>query len=372
MNNRHYPYIDALRGYAILAVIATHSFPINSGLEGIPRKLVDQGARGVELFFLISALTLAISWHSRHENTFYFYLRRIFRIAPLFWLGVIFYSYPTYWSMTHVDFESILRTVLFLNGWSPDYFNRVVPGGWSVAVEINFYIIFPILMYFVRGYLMSILFLLISLLISYWLFSFLNSHQSEVWPLNPESYTSADIWMLINLWLPNELPIFLTGIALYFAIQRESRFQLWVYDAMIFLSFVCMTLIAIRADPWTVLRGVVSIYFIYGLLFAIVAFALARGAGSYLVNKLAINLGKVSFSAYLWHFEVIKYVAYLKQSLNSASPNGDGVSIQLIYFGTIVISTYILSCITYAIIERPVIQLGEKFLVKRLRPNPYC
>ena len=67
MSNKHYAYIDALRGFAILAVIATHTSQITPDVNGTTIKLLTQGARGVELFFLTSALTLMMSYFEIHR-----------------------------------------------------------------------------------------------------------------------------------------------------------------------------------------------------------------------------------------------------------------------------------------------------------------
>src|SRR5690349_21021518 len=86
--------LDALRGIAILMVILFHTsvdFPPDQRLG----RLLGIGNFGVQLFFLVSAITMCHMWQERRNEAgrqFKFYIRRFFRIAPLFWLAMIFYT----------------------------------------------------------------------------------------------------------------------------------------------------------------------------------------------------------------------------------------------------------------------------------------
>lgn len=84
----HLPSIDALRGVAVLGVIVVHAedlFPFLAyGPGGWAVPLINQGGFGVQLFFVLSALTLLISWHGRQDPdpTPGFLVRRLFRVVP--------------------------------------------------------------------------------------------------------------------------------------------------------------------------------------------------------------------------------------------------------------------------------------------------
>ena len=144
--------LDTLRGIAILAVISFHvsvHFPPAAWLGW----LAIFGNHGVQLFFVISAITMALMWRGRAaepRRQTRFYIRRFFRIAPLFWLAIAFY---TVWEAYRrglavgdvYTWQELLLTATFLHGFSPDAINLVVPGGWSIAVEMSFYAVFPLL-----------------------------------------------------------------------------------------------------------------------------------------------------------------------------------------------------------------------------------
>ena len=160
--------IDALRGWAFLGVMTVH---VASRIPNLPGKNVFlAGAYGVQLFFLLSALTLLASIARRsvlnnvktgaiatnHPQIGSampimdslavrdFYIRRFFRIAPMFWFGVVVYLCwkglgPRYWAPEGVSVWLILSTIFFLHGWTLTSINSVVPGVWSIAVEMTFY-----------------------------------------------------------------------------------------------------------------------------------------------------------------------------------------------------------------------------------------
>ena len=87
---RKYAFIDALQGLAFLGVVACHLKPYVPGLPPRLATLLENGDKGVQLFFMVSALTLFLSLDTRGATdtrpTLAFLLRRFFRIAPL--LGI--------------------------------------------------------------------------------------------------------------------------------------------------------------------------------------------------------------------------------------------------------------------------------------------
>lgn len=368
---KHYAYIDALRGYAILGVIAAHTSQYFPGWSGLVRNLVDQGARGVELFFLASALTLMISWNSRQDGARNFYIRRLFRIAPMFWLGLILYVAlhglaPQYWSPNGNDRFSIAATALFVHGWSPAYFNAVVPGGWSIGVEMSFYLIFPLLAVYFRDQKRALLGVFVSLMIAHFSFQYAFEFRHVLWPDVSHDYLT---WNLVNLWFPNELPVFMTGIYLYFVIQgfaaKQKISPIWIRETLLLVSLSMMIFLAERSDPYMILHGALSLYAAFGFAFGLFAFSLAIGAGKVLINPVITLLGKVSFSAYLWHFAVLEIAAphllsAIKLHLGLEQRPALGFVLLLL---TILMVTGVLAWGTYRLIEKPMMSAGNRLIL---------
>ena len=88
-------FIDCLRGVAISGFVLVHTGQIIDGLPPRLASLWRDGGMGVELFFLLSALTLATIYRHRPRNVTTFLIRRFFRIAPMFYLGAAFYRDST-------------------------------------------------------------------------------------------------------------------------------------------------------------------------------------------------------------------------------------------------------------------------------------
>jgi peptidoglycan/LPS O-acetylase OafA/YrhL len=82
---KHFQYIDALRGIAFLGVLTVHAALVAGRFHF--DHLATLGNQGVQLFFMVSALTLFLSFgpRSKRENrsVLNFFIRRLFRIAPL-------------------------------------------------------------------------------------------------------------------------------------------------------------------------------------------------------------------------------------------------------------------------------------------------
>ena len=94
-NTDHLPWLDGLRGFAALWVLVSHA-QILSGMRGIP--VLSWGELAVDLFMLLSGFLMAHHYVLRQEKepwdakaTFYtFWLRRFFRIAPLYYFLLFF------------------------------------------------------------------------------------------------------------------------------------------------------------------------------------------------------------------------------------------------------------------------------------------
>ena len=361
---KHFGYIDAMRGYAILAVMAVHAASAAPDWDGIGRTVVNQGARGVQLFFVASALTLMMSWHARNDGAARFYIRRIFRIAPMFCLGIGFFLWrdgwgPRYFAPNGIGAEHVILSAVFQHGWHPEFINSIVYGGWSIAVEMTFYLIFPVLMLIVRGWVCALGSLLLAALAAPAVWLIFWTMRGSLWPSLPDYLVAS----FLTLWFPSQLPVFLAGFVLYFAV-RDYLGKLPVPAARVMLGASLAGILALALSPLPTGRFEVVSLSLYAICFGAFAFSAGSGASKWLVNAPIRYLGKVSFSAYLWHFAIMA-------SLDSIAAAGlypfhnagsHGALLFCGFFPYLVATTVLCSSVTYYLIEEPCIDWGNRLL----------
>lgn len=154
-----YQRLDALRGIAILSVIAFHAAIIRPFHEPWWMRYINQGYQGVGLFYIVSALTLVLSWQHRYhldaDPDKAFWTRRFFRIAPVFYLMLLVSGLWTKGNTTVIPrsmrghiftWPNLLAHMTFTFGWIPWYQNSWIGVEWSIGVEMTFYALFPFLM----------------------------------------------------------------------------------------------------------------------------------------------------------------------------------------------------------------------------------
>lgn len=158
--------IDLVRFFAFFLVFFTHF--VNKGGNALPesddlwwsapvlQRLADFGGQGVPIFFALTGFLLGrllIKEYSTHGSikVRYFYLRRIYRIWPLYFLFVILclLANPFANGTPAVNLIELPYLLTFTYNWGQIYGS--LPGSmatitWSVSVEEQIYFIFPLLL----------------------------------------------------------------------------------------------------------------------------------------------------------------------------------------------------------------------------------
>jgi peptidoglycan/LPS O-acetylase OafA/YrhL len=362
---RKYKFVDALRGYAILGVILAHSTQSVPPESGVLKWIAESGSKGVQLFFIASALTLSMSWHSRSSQETSairnFYLRRFFRVAPMFYVAIVFYLVlngfaPSYWAPNGIQWWFVPVTALFLNGFHPESITSVVPGGWSIAVEMNFYVIFPFLMLHLKKSMTLLLFLVFTLFI-YAISRHAVSHLLLTRYPQEQQYLVAD-FAVLNVF--GQMPVFAIGLIAYFAYSKTANLPRIIgWGWLGFSSFILLAM----TSPLH--AKIISNYFTFSAGFALFALTLAVYPVRILVNSVIAQIGKLSFSMYLNHFAVLAILAAIGFTANF--PRGDLSS--TVFFLLVTAASAAISFITYSVVERNGVKLGARIIDRLEAPR---
>ncbi|MBR0781563.1 acyltransferase family protein [Bradyrhizobium iriomotense] len=338
--------LDFLRGLAIVGVMAIHvsqSFPSNIRVVDFAFMC---GWTGVNVFYFVSAMTMCLMWTQRTETnpTRNFYIRRALRIAPLFWLAIPLYlavngTGPSANAPDGIGPLQVILTATFLHGFWPDSVNSVVPGDWSIAAEMTFYLLFPFLItaFGARRHLYLVLAIALHLvnvcLFKPFAFALFSAHYG---PGN-----EAFVWNALHISFLNQLPVFLVGCALFFALRDGFAKS----DAAILVVFIALSFIADRATG--------SHEFNYLMI------NLVLGTGVAGCIRLAIRwspieaLGRNSYSMYLSHFAVI-------YGLRQIWPLADGLASLLVAYAVTAALSYLVARATWHLVEQRAQDLAHR------------
>lgn len=354
--------LDAARALAIFGVIAVH---LGLWMPDLPLGLsaaAAMGQYGVQLFFVISAVTVSrtlevderrygAAWHTVVRR---FYIKRFVRIAPLYYAAIVVYGGLDY--VAHLahgqitlphQLSDVAANLFFIHGWIPSAINSVVPGGWSIGVEMSFYALAPFALYASRTtrglWAMGILLLVTSTAIAV----------SGACFVDEQCHVGNNGFLYF--WLPVQMPCFVLG--------------LWLARlGMPFLSGVA------RLSPRVLLAltmaGVLSVALLYevgsgaeiahGLAptFAALAATCLLLVGAHLPARwlhapFVLKFGQQSYGVYLWSAAVVALVrALLKTSVGQAVKQYPTLSFML---ALVVVSflSYAAAVVTTRWIDRP-------------------
>jgi peptidoglycan/LPS O-acetylase OafA/YrhL len=364
--------IDALRGYAIILVLLSHTLIHIPDLVWPAKRLLMIGVYGVQLFFVASALTLMISW-AKDRGSFIqkssrFFVRRFFRIAPLYYLAV-----PSYIIIFQVDFFSLnfstlFATLFFYNAWIPGFTYpqngwAPVPGGWSISVEFAFYLIFPFLMLLVRKMAYAALLFALSVFVMVLMRYF--SWHAEIGN-EPENIS------LFLYYSPfNQISVFSLGVLLYWSIKNEV-IQRLIYTSKItadiasIVMFLFLIVISYYGQHkfFNISRHFMPTHLMISIAFAIWSAVLIIKPGGFVLNRLITQIGRVSFGIYLVHFASLHLVSKGLQYCgweNKVGLYGLAYFVFLTSFSLTL--SYLSATVLYRYVEEPFLNLGHQLSI---------
>ena len=342
---RFLPFIDALRFLAIVPVLLTHIFSFivlkknytQSSISSWWWIPIKNGGNGVQLFFAISGFILALPFISyylgisdKQVSLKKYFLRRITRLEPPYIISMVFFFVllvVTHKYTFDVLFPHLIASLLYVHNIVYGKGSDINTVAWSLEVEVQFYILAPLLfIVFKRKQLTRRLIILFLIILFASLNSFFNIY-----------YRS----------LPGQFQFFLIGVlaADFFVSQKNDGFLSKFNHPLIFA--ICLVLLFfIKYNSG----------FTYQILFLLTLFTLFLCSvtplvrNRFLKNNVVTFFGGMCYSIYLIHYPLISFIG----NKLLAKITADSFTKQfLLYF--IIIVPIILMCSVgfYLLFERP-------------------
>lgn len=332
--NYYRPDIDGLRAIAVSSVLIFHAFP----------KFLPGGFIGVDIFFVISGFLISSillkSINNQQFSIIDFYKRRILRIYPAL-IAVILFCLLIGWFLLFADeFSTLGKHVVggaaFVSNlllWSessyfnPDAITKPLLHFWSLAVEEQFYIFWPLILWIIAKYKINFL-KVVSAIASV---SFLMG----IFYLYKKNPTAAFFSPLPRFW-----ELMAGGALAYISLFNSQllkpfqNYRSWVGIFLIFSGFLLINESKAFPGFWAILP-------VFG------AVLLISGNQDSFVNKHLLSakplvaLGLISYPLYLWHWPLLSFLQVI------------GGSVDPLHNALALVLALILATVTYWFIEKP-------------------
>lgn len=137
-----------LRFIAAVIVVFFH-FGRETYLAKALHPFMISGPQMVTFFFVLSGFVMVVSQFHKKQSLNAYYLSRIARIAPVYLLALAIMAYFFY-GYGKNNTLGLLLSAGFLQAWFPPYPLSYNDPGWSLSVEMFFYLIFPALLFMLK------------------------------------------------------------------------------------------------------------------------------------------------------------------------------------------------------------------------------
>ena len=354
MNINYRPEIDGLRAIAVISVIFYHA-----NVVIFDEKLFKGGFIGVDIFFVISGY-LITSLILRELNTtqsfsfINFYQRRVRRILlPLFFVMLL--CFPVAWVyLDPGNFIDFSKSILYSIGFSSNFYfwdmgqqyaaaNSLLKPflhTWSLSIEEQYYIIFPIFLFIIFRYLRN--YLLLFLIVSFIFSILLADWGSKNYPSATFYFLHSRAWELIA-------GSFLAFSEIY---QHYKKNNLITQNSLSFIGFFIILFSIIFGKTHFPHPSFYTLAPVLGVCLVILFSNKNTFIAKILSTKFFVGTGLISYSLYLWHYPIFAFAR-----INELDPGN------ILNFLTLIIPIIILSILTYFFIEKPSRNRETKFKI---------
>lgn len=365
---KYRPDIDGLRAVAVLSVVGFHAFP----------DVVRGGFIGVDIFFVISGFLIStIIFQGLRDGGFDFldfYSRRIKRIFPALFL-VLSASYAFGWFALFSDEYKQLGLHIvggagffsnFLLWHEVGYFDNAAETKpllhlWSLGIEEQFYVIWPLLAWLVWKRKLNIFFLVVAVVCGSFYLNIKEMHvdragafylpQSRFWELACGSLLA---WFAVFSGKTSSLNKSGDGVERVVGIFKditEKRLRN-IKNVSSLLGFLLLIYGFLRINGGLGFPGGWALVPVCGAMLIINAGPGAWINKNFFGNKILVWVGLISFPLYLWHWPLLSFARIVGSEFPSWEVRAVAVLISVA-----------LAWLTYVLVERPV-RFGDRGALK--------
>jgi peptidoglycan/LPS O-acetylase OafA/YrhL len=369
ITDRRIPELDGLRGIAILLVLIWHftgmlADPGQGAIQYLAWRFLIIGQSGVDLFFVLSGfLIVGILIDNRESPNYFktFYVRRMLRILPPylilvtgFWLCVVTLDGRlTYYFDRQLPLWSLLT---FTQNWVMVWLNS--PGSmsigatWSLAIEEQFYLIAPALIFWLpRRWLPKALIAISAASIV---------ARSACFYFYPENFTApyvGTIFRLDGLCAGGLIAIAYRDKAIWAAIDARRTLLFGVFCALLaIIPLYTWFLRSSFALPALFHFGHTYLALLYGVSLTCILIASGTSVTAWLRAKSLGAIGLISYSLYLFH-------PSFKGLFFALAHRGESIQtpLDVALLAMALMSTFGFCAALYVCIERPAQKFGKRF-----------
>ena len=351
------PELDGVRGAAILSVLLCH-FGIISCPSQTLGGIFGFGWIGVDLFFALSGflITDILLEHSSSDNYFgHFYMRRAFRIFPVYYLFLLCFFHVAPLASRFPGLHSFARGRgeewwywSYLYNWSPFAArNRSIMHLWSLCVEEQFYLLWPIVVRYAPRRLLKWLCLTIAVA------SPLLRLGAMASGVSPVRIYGETIFRLDGLALGALLAI--AGR------DRELRRRIVAWSKPL-LAVAVTVIVTILYCDGSYFQGRAMLVWGGSALAVLSAGTVnfCRQIGGPLRSQFLRSFGKYSYAIYVWHYPLVE-----RTRIESLKSNDSSSSLlNWIVFGAVLIfgvaGSWMMGWISWRLIELPSMRLRDR------------
>ncbi len=353
LNNIYLSRLDHLRFFAAALVIIYHCrgfLKYNNEISSPSDFLklwVSGGNTGVSLFLVLSGFLFCVISNAGNKDISYggFIKNRILRIAPMTVLLCFIVISVNRANSDPMDILRILTLQLNTGHLSTGWGQQFYPIGqiWTIAVEFQFYLIFPFLAIFMRndGVKTLIGMIVVMLMIKYSLVVF----------------KGASVYWIFYHTIIGRMDQFLIGMIAGYIYIKKNKTSFSIAAMILAVALVGLSVVLYlnkKAIPVFVTFSFTLEAMLWALL--IYAYCSAQFSINQRIDAMLAYLGGLSFSMYLLHLPVY-YI--LLSKVMPMDPNPTMHLFKVIFVMLPV--TVIASAITYTYVEKPFLKLRVKY-----------